>query len=142
MLTYGVNWSRTGPHGWDSTLTLGQILHQKNHVDFSASSGLAGTNSDVLVAGQLRAPSGLALTGRALFDTDLDLTKAEARGTWQQKRFCVGASYVWLDADADEDRNDIVAELSLDSLYRFSRNWAGTANMLSLIHISEPTRPY
>ena len=129
MLTYGVNWSRTGPHGWDSTLTLGQILRQKNHVDFSASSGLAGTNSDVLVAGQLRAPSGLALTGRALFDTDLDLTKAEARGTWQQKRFGVGASYVWLDADADEDRNDIVAELSLDSLYRFSRHWAGTANM-------------
>ena len=129
MLTYGVNWSRTGPHGWDSTLTLGQILRQKNHIDFSASSGLAGSNSDVLVAGQLRAPSGLALTGRALFDTDLDLSKAEAHATWQQQRFGVGASYVWLDADADEDRNDIVAELSLDSLYRFSPHWAGTANM-------------
>ena len=129
MLTYGVNWARTGPQGWGSTLTLGQILRQKNHIDFSASSGLAGSNSDVLVAGQLRAPSGLALTGRALFDTDLDLSKAEARATWQQQRFGVGASYVWLDADADEDRNDIVAELSLDSLYRFSRHWAGTANM-------------
>ena len=129
MLTYGVNWARTGPQGWGSTLTLGQILRQKNHIDFSASSGLAGSNSDVLVAGQLRAPSGLALTGRALFDTDLDLSKAEARATWQQQRFGVGASYVWLDADADEDRNDIVAELSLDNLYRFSPHWAGTANM-------------
>lgn len=129
MLTYGVNWARTGPQGWDSTLTLGQILRQKDQPDFSDSSGLAGSNSDMLVAGQLRAPSGLALTGRALFDTDLDLTKAEARGTWQQKRFGVGASYVWLDADLDEDRTDIVAELSLDGLYRFSRHWAGTANM-------------
>ena len=83
----------------------------------------------MLVAGQLRAPSGLALTGRALFDTDLDRSKAEARAKWQQQRFGVGASYVWLDADADEDRNDIFAELSLDSLYRFSPHWAGTANM-------------
>ncbi|MCV2891722.1 LPS-assembly protein LptD [Lentibacter sp. XHP0401] len=136
-LSYGVNWSRTGREGWESTLTMGHILRQEALLDaststgfaFSSSSGLSGKNSDVLLAGQLRSPTGLALTGRALFGTDLDLTKAEARGTWQKDRFGFGASYVWLDADADEDRTAIVAELSLDGLYRFSRHWTGTTNM-------------
>ncbi len=129
MMTYGVNWARTGPNGWDSTLTLGQILRQNEELGFSASSGLAGQNSDLLVAGQLRTTSGVALTARTLFDADFSLSKAEARATWQHQRFGLGASYVWLDADLAEDRAETVSELSLDGLYRFSRHWAGTANM-------------
>ena len=129
MITYGLTWARTGPRGGDSRLTFGQILRQSAQPDFSPSSGLAGETSDLLLAGQMRTPGGLALTARTLLDSDLTPSKAEARATWQQKRFGVGASYVWLDADASEDRADVVAELSLDGLYRFSRHWAGTANM-------------
>jgi len=128
-LTYGVNWSRTGSEGWESTLTLGHILRSDTQDGFSASSGLSGRNSDLLVAGQISGPTGLALTGRALFDTNFALTKAEARGTYQRNRFGLGASYVWLDADADEDRDDVVAELSFDGLYRVSRHWTASTNM-------------
>ncbi|MBU2982769.1 LPS assembly protein LptD [Lentibacter algarum] len=129
MLAYGMSWTRQGLKGWESNLTFGQVLREETQVDFSQTSGLSGRHSDVLLAGQIRSSEGLSFTGRALFDTDLDLSKAEARASYQQQRYGVGASYVWLGADAAEDRAATVAELSLDGLYRFNRHWTGTANM-------------
>lgn len=128
-LTYGVNWSRTGTEGWESTLTLGHILRSDTQADFSNSSGLSGRTSDLLVAGQISGPKGMAFIGRALFDSNLELTKAEARGSYHKDRYGLSASYVWLDKDPDENRTDVVAELSFDGLYRVSRHWSASTNM-------------
>jgi LPS-assembly protein len=126
---YGLSWSRFDPNGWQTNLTLGQITRDAADPAFSQTSGLRGTTSDLLVAGQIQSLKGLAFTGRALFDSGLDLAKADARASWQTKRAAVGASYVWLGADAMESRPSTVSEWSLDGLYRFSRHWSGSANV-------------
>lgn len=128
-LAYGVSWTRQGAGGRESNLTIGQVLRNETQPDFSQTSGLSGKNSDLLVAGQVLDDNGMSFSGRALFGTDLDLSKAEARASYQQDRFGVGASYLWLGTDPDEDRAATLAELSVDGLYRFSRHWTGSASM-------------
>lgn len=129
VTAYGVNWTRLGARGWESALTLGQITRARADNNFSPTSGLRGTTSDLLVAGQIKSSDGLSLTARALFDSNLDLAKGEARGSWLTPRFGLGASYVWLGADTFEDRPATVSEWSVDGLYRLSRHWSGTAEV-------------
>ena len=129
VAAYGVNWTRIGPRGMQSSLTLGQITRETGDPDFSPTSGLRGVTSDLLLAGQIKTEDGLSLTGRALIDANFNLAKTEARAGWQTSRFAVGASYVWLGADAAENRPATVSEWSVDGLYRFNRHWSGSANM-------------
>ncbi|MFD1508719.1 LPS-assembly protein LptD [Lacimonas salitolerans] len=125
---YGINWSRLDSNGRRVALTLGHVLRQDADPDFTLTSGLDGTSSNLLVAGQYVTPDGLALTSRTLFNHDFGLSKAEARAAWIRPDLGLGASYVWLAADAAENRNDSVSEWSVDGSYRLSRHWTGTAN--------------
>ncbi|WP_246156666.1 LPS-assembly protein LptD [Aquicoccus porphyridii] len=129
VAAYGLNWSRLGPGGWQSDLTLGQVARARADNAFSPTSGLRGARSDLLVAGQLKSAQGLSLTARALFDTNLDLSKGEARAGYQTSRLALGASYIWLGSDAFEDRPDTVSEWSIDGLYRIGRHWSSRANV-------------
>ncbi|MGR3321061.1 MAG: LPS-assembly protein LptD [Pseudooceanicola sp.] len=124
----GVNWSRFGPDGWRSRLTVGQVIRDEVDNDFHISSGLSGLSSDLLLAGQVRSPIGLSLTGRAILRDRRDLTKAEARASWINPRVSVGASYLWLDDDPAENRTDVTSEWALDGTIRLARNWLGSAN--------------
>ncbi|UYV38899.1 LPS assembly protein LptD [Rhodobacteraceae bacterium D3-12] len=126
---YGVNWTRLGPKGMQTSLTLGQITRETADNNFSPTSGLRGISSDLLVAGQIKTDNGLSLTGRALIDASFNLAKTEARGSWQTSRYGLGASYVWLGPDPLEDRTSTVSEWSIDGLYRFNRHWSGSANV-------------
>ncbi|WP_317624817.1 LPS-assembly protein LptD [Rhodalgimonas zhirmunskyi] len=125
---YGLNWTRLADD-WQHSLTLGQIVREDSDTNFSTTSGLRGTTSDLLVAGQIKTKSGLSLTARTLFDSDFSLAKTEARGVWQSSRFGLGASYVWLGPDTQEDRTSTVSEWSVDGLYRISRHWIGSASV-------------
>ena len=129
VLSYGLNWTRFSPSGVQSSLTLGRITRRTEDANFTTTSGLRGITSDLLVAGQVKSRNGLSLTGRALIDANFNLAKTEARAGWQTPRFAFGASYVWLGADAAEDRPSTVSEWSLDGLYRFDRHWTGSANV-------------
>ena len=129
VAAYGVNWTRIGPRGMQSSLTLGQITRETGDPDFSPTSGLRGVTSDLLLAGQIKTEDGLSLTGRAVIDANFNLAKTEARAGWQTSGFGFGASYVWLGADAAENRPATVSEWSVDGLYRFNRHWSGSANM-------------
>lgn len=124
----GINWSRFDPTGWDAHLTVGQVLRDRADADFTNTSGLAGTSSDFLLAGQIKTPQGLALTGRGLFNDDLQFAKAELRGDWDFTRGRLGGSYVWLDADLAEDRARAVSEIALDGDYQISRHWTASAD--------------
>ena len=128
-VAYGVNWTRLGSKGMQSSLTLGQVTRETADNNFSPTSGLRGISSDLLLAGQVKTPNGLSLTGRALIDADFNLAKTEARAGWQTPRLALGASYVWLGQDLLEDRPSTVSEWSVDGLYRFNRHWSGSANM-------------
>ncbi|WP_372609851.1 LPS-assembly protein LptD [Aquicoccus sp.] len=129
VTTYGLNWNRLGPDGWQSDLTLGQVTRARADNAFSPTSGLRGTRSDLLIAGRLKSAQGLSLTARGLFDKNLDLSKGEARAGYHTPRLGLGASYVWLGPDAFEDRPNTVSEWSLDGLYRVGRHWSGRANV-------------
>ncbi len=124
---WGVNWSHTADT-WNAHLTLGQVIREEENSDFSLSSGFQGTSSDYLLAGQIKTDSGLVFTGRSLIDDINGLNKAEARGGWYNDTLELNASYVWLDADADEDRNSDLSEWNLDGRYRVAKHWTGLAN--------------
>jgi len=124
----GVNWSRFDPTGWDAHLTIGQVLREKSDLEFTTTSGLTGTSSDFLLAGQIKTAQGLSLTGRGLFDDNFQFAKAELRGDWDFTRGRLGGSYVWLDSDPAEDRTQAVSEIALDGDYRINRQWTASAD--------------
>ena len=124
----GLNWSRTAHSGWSTMLTVGQVYRRDDTSDFSASSGLAGVTSDMLVAAQIRTARGLGLTARTLLGREMEVHKAEARASWLTPDSGFGLSYVWLGTDPDEDRIGTVSEWSLDGYHRLSHHWSSTAN--------------
>lgn len=123
-LAAGVTWTRIGAQGAVQSLTFGRVLHDRDAGIFTASSGLAGTTSDWLLAGSLSLPAGFALQARTLFDSDLAFGKTEARLDWRSARFGIGAAYVWLPADAAEDRDRAVSEWTLAGDWTISETWA------------------
>jgi LPS-assembly protein len=120
---------RQDPGGLQTTLTLGQVWREDADTDFTATSGLSGQTSDLLVAGQIAGLGGLSLIGRALYDGGLDLSKAEARIGWQRGSFSLGAAYLWLGTDLAEDRPAPQSEWALDGRYEVSRHWTASANL-------------
>lgn len=122
---FGLNWSRINTTGWRGSLTFGQVFRQDAEPDFTQSSGLSGTSSDLLVAGQLSNQDGLLFTGRALFDTRGDLDKVGARIGWTNETLWLDASYIWLQKDLAESRANDISELTFDGSYRLNRHWTG-----------------
>jgi len=119
----GANWTRFDPAGWQAGLSAGQIVRDVAIADFTVSSGLGGTESDLLLAGHFKNQNGLSLNARGLFDNGFGVSKAEARASWRNKKFGLGASYIWLGADVGEDRAATVSEWSVNGSYRLSRHW-------------------
>ena len=124
----GVNWSRFDPTGWQAHFSLGQVYHKKAQADFSESSGLSGTRSDLLVAGQVMSQNGFSIMARGLFDWSGGLNKASARAGWTNNKFWLDASLVWLEADLAEDRANRLSEWVIDGRYRLNRNWTALAD--------------
>lgn len=123
-LALGGTWSRIGAEGLVSRLTFGRILSQTDTADFSESSGLQGTASHWLLAGKLAFPTGFSIDGRSLLNDALSPTKSELRLAWDGDRIDLTASYVWLQADPDEDRDDSVSEWTFDADYVVNDRWS------------------
>ncbi|TCL09590.1 LPS-assembly protein [Shimia isoporae] len=121
----GLNWSRIAKSDWRASFTLGQVYRDIALPDFTSSSGLDGNTSDYLIAGRFSTAKGLAVGGRTLLGTDGELSKAEARLGWTNKKLWLDASFIWLDADPAQSRPDLLAEWAIDSSYRMSRHWTG-----------------
>ncbi|MCF6232189.1 MAG: LPS assembly protein LptD [Rhodobacteraceae bacterium] len=126
---YGLNWARFAPGGWQASATIGQVLRQTGHTDFTVTSGLSGTSSDILLAGQLKLNKGVALTARGLLDNSFGLSKMELRGDWDYKQVDLSGSYLWLRADAAEGRANALSEISLDTTYDVNPYWQASANL-------------
>lgn len=128
-LVLGVNWARYGTDGWNAFATVGQVFRKTAIDDFSTTSGLSGTSSDLLLAGQIRMDAGLSLTARGLLSGDFDFNKAEFRGDWLSERTVISGSYIWLGIDADENRTSEVSEFWFDGSYRVDDYWTASANL-------------
>lgn len=128
-VVYGLNWARYAPSGWQGSATIGQVFRRRADPDFTATSGLGGTASDLLMAGQIITDSGLALTARGLLDDRLHFSKAELRGDWLNRRVNVSGSYLWLDQDLAENRPQPTSELWFDGSIPINPNWTAGANL-------------
>lgn len=128
MAAIGIGWSRFNPQGWDAQFSVGQVFREDQDTSFSRTSGLNTLSSDFLLAGQASADNGIILTGRSLFENDFSLSKAELRGDYAFHRGRIGGSYVWLQEDADEERDTEVSEFALDGSYEINQFWTASAN--------------
>jgi LPS-assembly protein len=128
-LVYGLNWARYAANGWQAFATIGQVFRDTADPQFTKSSGLSGTSSDILLAGQLKLKQGLALTARGLLTGSLNFSKAELRGDWISPRTRVSSTYLWLGTDPAEGRTNAVSELWFDGSYNVNANWRASANL-------------
>ncbi len=136
----GVNWARFAPNGWRALATVGQVFRNKSDPEFTLTSGLQGTKSDILLAGQLDNGNGLSLAGRGLLNSDFSFTKAELRTAWRKDETLLTGSYVWLEPDPAETGGDEISELWLTGRYAIDQNWLTRANWRYDISESEPLR--
>lgn len=136
----GLNWARYAPAGWQASATIGQVFRETADPNFSKTSGLSGTSSDILMAGQIKMDRGLALTARGLLNNSLNFSKAELRGDWSSERTAVSGSYLWLGRDPAENRTLAVSEFWFDGNYKVNPNWTASANLRYDIEDSRATR--
>ncbi|MEP1014327.1 MAG: LPS assembly protein LptD [Paracoccaceae bacterium] len=128
VAAFGVNWAHYAPSGWQSNITVGQVRRSDDTSEFSNTSGLFGNSSDYLFAGQIKTANGLALTARSLFDNTFEFAKAEIRGDWHTNRFNIGGSYVYLDEDAEEDRDESISEFNFDGIFNLNDVWSASVD--------------
>ncbi|MTI03463.1 LPS-assembly protein LptD [Roseibium sp. RKSG952] len=135
----GVNWARNTPNGWQALATVGQVFRADADPDFTLTSGLQGTTSDLLLAGQLKTAKGLTLAARGLLDDDFSFAKAEFRGVWAKDDNALTGSYVWQEPDPAEN-SDKISEIWLTGRYRIDQNWLTQALARYDLAESEPIR--
>ncbi len=138
-VAYGMNWAHYDHAGWRASATVGQVLRTEADEDFSSTSGLAGTASDYLIAGQLQLNQGLLFTGRTLFDEEFTFSKTELRGDWMTKRTRISGTYAWLGEDDALDRPDAVSEFWMDGEYDVNPNWTASAEIRYDLADTRPT---
>jgi LPS-assembly protein len=126
-LNIGITHTRIDPAGWTMSSAFGRVLRDKDLGQFSASSGLDGKSSDWLAAIHIAFPQGFSLGQRMLLDDSFSVTKFESRFDLTGQKYGVSGSYIWVDADAAEDRLTRVSELVLDGNYQLRNNWTAFA---------------
>jgi len=125
---FGINWSRFALNGSEHALSLGQVIRSDAEESFTQSSGLAGTESDYLVAGQIKTQNGFAITARTLFNESFDFTKAEVLGGYSHSRGTLTGSYLWLIKDPAESRLLDTSEVYLDGFFNIDAVWRASAD--------------
>ncbi|EEE38186.1 organic solvent tolerance protein [Rhodobacteraceae bacterium KLH11] len=136
----GLNWARYNSDGWKAQATVGQVFRADADPDFTLTSGLQGTKSDILLAGQLNNGKGLTLAARGLLNSDFSFTKAELRAAWSKGDTALSGGYVWLEPDPVELNSDEISELRVAGRYRIDQNWLTRANARYDFSESEPLR--
>ena len=136
----GLTWTQVHPAGWDTSLTFGRMFRDRSVPGLTAASGLDGRVSDWLLAGQIHLTNGFDFSARTLFDDAFDFAKTDARLTWTNDRLALNAAYVWLPADAGENRADPISEWTLDGRYRINDRWTLSAQGRYDVAADAPSR--
>ncbi|MEO1106485.1 MAG: LPS assembly protein LptD [Pseudomonadota bacterium] len=136
----GVNWARYKSNGWQALATIGQVFRADADPNFNLTSGLQGTKSDLLVAGQIKTANGWSLAGRGLIESDFSFTRAEIRGAWTGEFSAISGSYVWQEPDPAENLDEEVSEIWLRGRHQIDQNWLTRASARYDLANSEPIR--
>ncbi|MBL9046642.1 MAG: LPS-assembly protein LptD [Tabrizicola sp.] len=121
----GIGWTRYDPNGWTLGVTIGRVFRQADSGQFGVGSGLGGQRSDWLAAATVDLTNGYSMTGRAVFDDDLSLTKGEARLALTRPKLSLSGSLIWAVADPTENRPDPTQEVTFDITRKITPNWTG-----------------
>jgi len=126
----GLTYTRFSPDGWTLGVTVGRVIRAEAPPagTFSTLSGLGGRTSDWLAAARLDTGTGTTLAGRALFDDQFDLTKAELVFGWRDTRLDLQSGIAHLVADPAEGRPTRAAEWSVDASYALTEGWTALAD--------------
>jgi len=109
-------------------LSLGKILRDKDHAQFSNSSGLYGKNSDWLTASQLKLGRNFSLINRALVKDDLSILRNTVHIDWNKNATSTSSKYVWMEADTSGGRPKETSFINIDASYNILNDWnLGTA---------------
>ena len=119
----GVNYNYRGIIGHELGLSLGRREWEKQPSDFSLASGLAGAKSDLFLTAQVETPFGLNFHARMHLDDQRKAGKSEVISKFNFKKYSVDGRYSFLPADDDEQRNDDIAEWTLNQSYKVGENW-------------------
>lgn len=124
----GLSWTRHDPQGWSSTFILGRVWRKDDLGQFSPQSALAGQRSDWLLVSSLDTDQGLTLSNRALFNSDLRLTRNALELDWSTAEYSISTTYMHIRADPAENRAAKAAEWSLDGSRALDENWTASVN--------------
>ncbi len=116
----GISWTRISPGGWSAALAIGRVYRAGDGAQFTDLSGLSGRRSDWLAAMRIDNGAGLSITNRALFDSDLSITKAESRVGWRTSRLELATSLATIAEEPAENRPRGSSEWSFDAGYAFT----------------------
>ncbi len=122
----GLSWQRDDPDGWALDLAFGRVASLDGSLGFADGSGLAGDQSEWLLAGRLAVNDQLWIATRSLFDDNVAFTLSETRIDWQNDRARVGSSYIFAEPEPAEDRDTRLSELSFDGALQLTDNWTAS----------------
>ncbi len=124
----GLGYTRVDPLGWTVGVLGGLVLRDTGTQQFTNGSGLAGTQSDFLLAAHVTLDGRWRVINRSLFDENLEFTSNELSLGWAGDAHMIETSFTFLEADASEGRPLDTSEWAFDASYQFRRNWEAAVN--------------
>ena len=136
-LNSGVEYSveNNGPFSYD--LAVGQVFRKAPSKQFSEVSGLSGIKSDVLISGNFDYKSTIKIYGQQLYDQNLNLKQAETTLSYVQPTRNLSSGLIFFDADATENRQTDLMELTLGLESSITKNWLASLDLRRNIHENE-----
>ncbi len=126
---FGFAWHRDDPDGWIADLAIGRVARlDGGPLGFEDGSGLAGDQSEWLVAARVGWADRLWLTSRSLFDDNVAFTLSETRLDWQSENFSIGSSVIFAQPEPAEGRNDDLSEWSFDGSVALNETWTAKSD--------------
>lgn len=122
----GTTWTHFDPAGWLVGATVGRILRGDDLRQFNPSTGLDGESSDWLAALRFDWDRGVSVINRAIFDDSFDFARNEFRVDWERGRLDLASSYVWMEADLAEARDEATSEWMVHATYDVTERWTAT----------------
>ncbi|WP_334064247.1 LPS-assembly protein LptD [Limimaricola cinnabarinus] len=136
----GLRWSRTDSEGRGLSVLAGQLLRDDELDDLSEGAGLGRTRSDWLVSARADLGEALDLGLHATFDSQFEVSGAEARLDLDRGPVDLSAAYLWLQPEAGGGQLEEISEVSLDGEVRLGPRWSLAAEARYDIAADAPVR--
>ena len=135
----GVTYTRKSTKGLMINAVAGKVIRASDLGQFAAASGLSGTSSSFVLGGQITLPSKFRMVQRMVFSDSLQVSKNETRFAYDNERFDVGGSYLWLVKDAAANTVSDRSEWLMDTGVNLGRNWRTEASWRYDLATSSPS---